>query len=135
MTKFKWTAEAEADLKRYVEKGYTSGEISDEMGITRNMVVGKCRRMGLQLKSKRGSNKQMPINHVDKLVFMTIKNNTDWYGWGLEFDEIAEFTGLNSRDVLLSVKRLLTSKHINQTISNVADHIFFNDAGVNQVGA
>jgi GcrA cell cycle regulator len=44
-----WTPEMVADLRRGIAFGLTSGVIAAQMGITRNAVIGKARRLHLSL--------------------------------------------------------------------------------------
>jgi GcrA cell cycle regulator len=44
-----WTDEATQTLRSMVDAGATSGEIATQLGITRNAVIGKITRSGLQL--------------------------------------------------------------------------------------
>jgi GcrA cell cycle regulator len=42
-----WTAERVALLKSYVNTGLSCGQIADEIGVSRNAVIGKINRLGL----------------------------------------------------------------------------------------
>lgn len=59
---FKW-ASADARLKELVEERFSSGQISVQLSgefqhfITRNAVIGRCQRLGFQLKSGRKNGK------------------------------------------------------------------------------
>lgn len=46
----RWTEEKIADLKRYYERGLSSGQIAMKLGpnFNRNAVIGKIHRLGLQ---------------------------------------------------------------------------------------
>lgn len=42
-----WTQERVEQLRSYVNAGLTCGQIADEIGVTRNAVIGKIHRLGL----------------------------------------------------------------------------------------
>ena len=42
-----WTQERVAQLQAYVNAGLTCSQIADEIGVTRNAVIGKIHRLGL----------------------------------------------------------------------------------------
>jgi GcrA cell cycle regulator len=42
-----WTQERVEQLRSYVNPGLTCGQIADEIGVTRNAVIGKIHRLGL----------------------------------------------------------------------------------------
>lgn len=132
-----WTDENIQDLKNMVADKKTAKQIGEAIGKTRNAVIGKCHRLGLQFNSltNAGRKRVGPLLKSDKAVLAQIKKHTDAYGWGLEFTEIVEFTKLTSTVVLAAVKSLLSQRYINKTTSYVADHVFFNDASVKQIGA
>jgi hypothetical protein len=44
-----WTYDTEAELKRMVGEKMSALGIAKKLGLTRNAVIGKCSRMGLQL--------------------------------------------------------------------------------------
>ncbi len=129
-----WTEENVEKLKKLVADKKSGREIADILGINRNAVAGKCHRLGIKLNSaiRTGPKKRRPILKSDCAVLAQIKKHTDSWGWGLEFTEIVEFSGLSSITVLQAIKSLLCSKHINRKKTYVADHMFFNDTSVRQ---
>jgi GcrA cell cycle regulator len=42
-----WTTERVDQLRRYVEAGFSCGQIAGEIGLSRNAVIGKIHRLGL----------------------------------------------------------------------------------------
>jgi GcrA cell cycle regulator len=42
-----WTTERVDQLRRFVEAGFSCGQIAGEIGLTRNAVIGKIHRLGL----------------------------------------------------------------------------------------
>ena len=46
---FDWNQESVNDLRRMCAEGRSGGEIAREFGITRNMIIGKAKRMGFAL--------------------------------------------------------------------------------------
>jgi GcrA cell cycle regulator len=44
-----WTLEREVQLRTLHRIGWSAGEMARELGLTRNAVVGKCKRLGLPL--------------------------------------------------------------------------------------
>jgi hypothetical protein len=129
-----WNNQTISKLTQLVNEGKSSQEIADVLGITRNMVIGKAHRMGLKLKYIRVAviKRPAPRLKADLTVLSAISKNTDKWGWGLEFDEIEEYTGFGTNVVLAALKRLLGTGHINKCHSAVADHLFFNDNSVKQ---
>ena len=49
-----WTTERVDQLRNYVTAGLTCSQIADEIGVTRNAVIGKIHRMGLSPTRPRG---------------------------------------------------------------------------------
>jgi len=47
-----WTADREAFLRSKAEAGGSAGTIADALGCTRNAVIGKAHRLGIQLHGK-----------------------------------------------------------------------------------
>lgn len=131
-----WNKENTDKLKTLVDDKKSARQIGDVLGVTKNSIIGKCRRMGFKLNSlvSCGPKRKRPVLKSDRMVLSSIKKHTDSYGWGLEFDEILEYSGLPAAIVVTSIRRLISEKSLNKTISNVADHVFFNDASVKQLG-
>lgn len=48
---FKWTPEAEEQLRALVGKGLSASQAGEVMGVSRNTMIGKARRMGLRWES------------------------------------------------------------------------------------
>jgi len=132
----KWNKENTDKLKNLVADKKTARQIGDILNTTKNSVIGKCRRMGFKINSlvSCGPKRKRPALKSDRMVLSSIKKHTDSHGWGLEFDEIIEYSGLPADIAVTSVRRLISEKTLNKTISNVADHVFFNDASVKQLG-
>ena len=58
VTRFDWTPEAEQQLRDLAATGLSARQIAIQMGApTRNTVIGKANRMGVQLGIKRGDSK------------------------------------------------------------------------------
>ena len=55
-----WTDERVAELKRFLTDGLSAGAISKKMGITRNAIIGKVRRIGSSLGSLNGFHERNP---------------------------------------------------------------------------
>ena len=58
-----WTTKQVETLERLVKDGLTTGVIASELGISRNSVCGKIKRMGLRLK-RAGMFKRQPTGKV-----------------------------------------------------------------------
>lgn len=53
-----WTDEREAELRRLAEhKEYSGSELAERLGCSRNAIIGKCKRLGIELNPPRVSNK------------------------------------------------------------------------------
>lgn len=132
-----WTDGEVETLEMLVDENHTFGEIARKLNKTKNSCIGKAHRLGLQIKvvKKPGpKNMRPPKEKSDKIILGQIKKHSDKWGWGLELEEIMEFTGLSFNVVRGSLTRLLKSSYINKTKSNVAEHIFYNDASLVQRG-
>lgn len=128
-----WTDDEISKLQQLFNQGYSHQEIMKALGKTKGSVIGKCNRLGLIVKKpKKTGPKQKITLKSDKIILNLIKQKTDKWGWGLEADEILEYTRFPMKVVFQSIQRLLNSGHINKTVSNVADHIFYNDSSVKQ---
>ena len=65
----KWTAEDDANLKRYSEEGYSATEAGDMLGRTRNAVLGRAHRMGVSfkfMKDKTSTVRHEPLPEIIK---------------------------------------------------------------------
>ena len=126
-----WTKANIKKLKDMVADKKSANQIADVLDKSRNAVCGKAHRLGLVFDSLVRV-KNRPVLKSDRAVLAQIRKHTDHWGWGLEFSEIVEYTGFASMTVLQSIRSLLSSKHINKSVSYVADHVFFNDNSVRQ---
>lgn len=50
-----WPLERVQHLTALVDAGHGSPEIADRLGVTRNAVIGKCRRLHLQIKTRKSN--------------------------------------------------------------------------------
>jgi len=134
-----WTDQEVEKLIELIGANYTFKQIGEELGKTKNTIAGKCFRMQLKADKpiKSGPTRKNPaiLLKSDKKVLAQIKKHSDTWGWGLELDEIMEYTRLPFNIVLHSIKRLIRDGYLNTCKSYVADHIFYNDASVKQIGA
>lgn len=48
MSRFQWTEREDKRLRQLWQQGLTFGEIAESMGKTRNMIAGRCLRLGLR---------------------------------------------------------------------------------------
>jgi hypothetical protein len=48
----RWPPERQTELERLVAEGLSATLISERLGITRNSIIGRCRRAGLRLKAE-----------------------------------------------------------------------------------
>jgi GcrA cell cycle regulator len=55
-----WTYERVAELRRGVADGMTSAELGAQLGTTKNAIIGKAGRVGLQLLGRSGNNMKPP---------------------------------------------------------------------------
>ena len=99
----KWNKKNIDKLEALVADKKTARQIGDVLNTSKNSIIGKCRRMGFKLNSlvSRGPKRKRPVYKSDRMVLSSIKKHTDSQGWGLEFDEIVEYTGRgpNSFDI------------------------------------
>lgn len=70
-----------------------------------------------------------PMLKSDQLVLTQIRkaSREDPFGWGLEQDEICEYTNLKLDTVFQALVRLRKKKLVTIKVSNVANHIFYCD--------
>lgn len=133
-----WTDQEKDKLEELVLKGLNRRQIAEKMGKSKNAIIGRCFRMGYKVLSKEKSGPKKLKGGLtlksDIRVLAEIKKHTDGYGWGLEFEEITEFTGYGAIIIINALKRLISTGHVRSCKSNVADHLFYNDASVRQIG-
>jgi len=128
-----WTNDKIKQLETMVRNKLSLKEIANNMGLNRNQVAGKCHRLGLRIQSGMATGRK-PADKDCGIVMKMIRKHTDDYGWGLEFEEIVEYTGLNVGLVVVAVRKLLLDRKLNKCNSNVADHTFYNNNGIKQIG-
>lgn len=93
MSNMEWTGEKLAILRDLIAKGKTASQIGDAMGITRNAVIGKCRRMGYRLMT--------PPTHVGPTVWTPdlIKRLKEMVDSGMTATQISKHVGRTARAV------------------------------------
>lgn len=66
---FDWTAQRVSDLRRmWVDEEMTSNAIAVELGVTRNMVIGKIGRLGLQGRQCDANNRSKSATHREERI-------------------------------------------------------------------
>ena len=65
-TSFDWNADALATLKDMLAAGRSSREIAQALGVTRNAVIGKSRRIGLNWAARKGKPPKPPLRRPRK---------------------------------------------------------------------
>jgi len=65
-TSFDWNADALATLKDLLAAGRTSREIAERLGVTRNAVIGKSRRIGLNWAARKAKPSKPPLRRPRK---------------------------------------------------------------------
>jgi len=65
-TSFDWNADSVETLKTMLASGRTSREIAAALGVTRNAVIGKSRRIGLNWAARKGKPRKRPLRRPRK---------------------------------------------------------------------
>lgn len=131
-----WTIEKKQTLRKLVAEGHTNNDLAKYFDKTPNAIIGVCYSLKLKprlekeknLKSRGGK----PTTVNDHKIVRLITKHTDKYGWGLEFEEVVEYSQIEPKDVIHSLRRLIKSGRLNKIESAVAGHVFYNDARVRQ---
>lgn len=132
-----WNKKAKDQLEELILKGHTMREVSEIMGKTKNSIIGMCHRSGFKAVTKEKSGPKIKVGLTlitDIHVLAEIKKHTDNQGWGLEFDEVSEYTGYKAVVIMHALKNLIKFGYVRSCTSFVADHVFYNDATIKQIG-
>lgn len=68
-----WTAEDDANLKKYSEAGYSAAEAGDMIGRTRNAVLGRAHRIGVSFKFVKDKTSTPAIEDTKKSYYVEEK--------------------------------------------------------------